>query len=59
MSMAHHVYRHAVDKNRKVSAVIGIETAKQNLVRFAATVMLADSQAGSQAHDVARRIRWP
>jgi hypothetical protein len=42
---AHHVHRDAVDENGKVRPVVGIKTAKSNLVGFAAAVMLADDQS--------------
>jgi len=56
--VAHHVDGNAVDENSEIGAVVGIEAAKKNLIRFAAAVMLADDQPRRKLHDVARRVRW-
>jgi hypothetical protein len=54
--IAGHVYRNAVDTNLEIGSVIGIETAKQDLIRLASTMVLADDQARHQSHDVARGV---
>ena len=54
--MAHHVHRNAIDENREVGAVVRVETAKQNLIGFAAAVMLADDQTRSQLQNIARSV---
>jgi hypothetical protein len=56
VSMAHHINRDAVHKNGKVRAVVGVKTAKENLIRFAAAMMLAENQARRESQDVARSI---
>ena len=45
MGMADHVYRDAVNEDREVGAVVRIETAKEDLIGFAAAMMLADDQS--------------
>jgi hypothetical protein len=44
MSMGAHVYRHAVDPDRQVGAMVEIVTAQEVLVGFALTTMLRDDQ---------------
>ena len=56
MSMAHHVDRDAVDKNREVSAVVGVESAKKNLIGFAAAVMLSNEQPGGESQHIAGSV---
>ena len=57
VGMADHIHRDAIDGNGEIRAVIRIEAAEQNLVGFAAAMMLADDQPRHQAQNVARRIR--
>ena len=45
VGMADHIYRYAVDEDRKVGAVVRIETAKEDLIGFPAAMMLADDQS--------------
>ena len=59
VGMADHVYRDAVNEDREVGAVVRIETAKQDLVGFAAAMMLADDQSRRQAQNIARRVGRP
>jgi hypothetical protein len=56
--VADHIHRYTVDGNLKVSSMIRIEAAKENLIGFAAAMMLTDDQPRHQAHNIARCIRW-
>ncbi len=47
-----HVHRDAVDRNREVGAVVGVEAAQEILVGLAAARVLYDHQPGSDAQDV-------
>ena len=48
----HHVDRHAVDRQREVGAVVGVEAAQEVLVRLAAARVLHHHQPGRDAQDV-------
>ena len=49
--MGRHVDRHAIDPDRKIGAVVEIETAQKILVSLPLSGMLGDDQAG---HDLKR-----
>jgi hypothetical protein len=55
--VAYHVDRNAIDENGEVAAMIRIETTKEDLIRFAAAVMLPDNQSRRQPKHVGRRAR--
>ena len=54
VGVAAEVDREPVDEERDVGAVIGVEAAQEVLLRLAAALMLADDEAGDQAHDIGR-----
>src|SRR2546428_12451343 len=54
VGVAAEVDREPVDEERDVGAVIGVEAAQEVLLRLAVALMLADDEAGDQAHDIGR-----
>jgi hypothetical protein len=48
----HQVDRHPVDGQRQVGAVVGVEAAKEILIRLATARMLDDQQSWRDAQDV-------
>ncbi len=52
MTVRRHVDRYAVDARRQVRAVIEIEAAQEELVRFAVAAVLSDDQAWHHFHEL-------
>lgn len=56
MGVTHHIDRDTVHAHREVSAVVGVETAEQDLIRLAAPMLPANDEVRRHAQHVAWRI---
>src|SRR5215472_11387146 len=59
VTVAWHVDGNTVDRKGDIGAVVGVETAQEELIRFAPTLVLSSDQPGHDLDDRLGISRWP
>ena len=52
MPVRHHIDGYAVNRNRDIRAMVGIESSEKDLLRLTASGMLGGNQAGRQLEQI-------